>query len=190
MLLAKAESATAHCYYALALKCQGQNQWGKHQEILADIAKKEYAHNRQLLLLLRGESVVDDFVGLIAKESPSQRPGWSPSNRYSLGLSGCWAWRILFGYASLLDMPEPQAMAVVGLIEGLHTRLYQALARDSSGEARHVFAKIANDELIHEIAIAGVHPLNWLAIRAFILLPLACLVFVAIDWPALSRKNS
>lgn len=181
-LLADAESATAHCYQALSLQCRGETPWGKsNSEVLGSISQKEFAHCRQLLLLLRANGE-EEYADLLSRPAPAQRPGWTPESRYSVGLSNCLAWRILFG-EGLLEMSEAKAMEVVGIIEGLHVALYRILAIGASEEHWHTFAAIAADEMMHQVLVAADHPLSLVSLRAKLLLPLAVLVFVTIDWP-------
>lgn len=171
-LLSRMESASAHCYHALSLS--SSDDWDE----LEAISKKEFAHCRQLLLML-GEEPGSE---LLSRKSPSQREGWSAQNRYSVGLSSLRAWQLVFG-PSLFEMPHSQALAVIGLIEGLHLRLYSELARGAQGEARRIFIDIANDELSHRLLLSAYQPIDWVAIRFWLLFPLACAVFLLLDWP-------
>jgi hypothetical protein len=173
-LLSRMESASAHCYHALSLS--SSDDWDE----LETISKKEFAHCRQLLLML-GEG-----GELLIRKSPSRREGWSLQNRYSVGMSSLWAWRLLFG-PSLFEMSHSRALATIGLIEGLHLRLYSELARGTQGEARQIFIDIANDELSHRLLLSSYQPIDWVAIRFWLLFPLGCLIFLVLDWPKVRR---
>jgi hypothetical protein len=175
-LLSRMESASAHCYHALSLS--SSDDWDE----LAAISEKEFAHCRQLLLML-GEEPGSE---LLSRKSPNQREGWSIHNRYCVGLSSFRAWQLLFG-PSLFEMPHSQALAVIGLIEGLHLRLYSELARGTQGAARRIFIDIANDELSHRLLLSSYQPIDWVAIRFWLLFPLGCLVFWLVDWPKVSK---
>lgn len=181
-ILAQAESATAHTYHALALTYSG-----KGAETLEAISRKEYAHAKQLRQLLGWDPETPEMT----KPHPAERDGaWSPKTRWALGLSTLWSWRILFG-PSLFKMRQEQALRVIGLIEGLHIECYQAMAIAASDpHQKRVFGDIANDELTHQIWLASSHPLDPIAIRTMLLLPLACLVFLLFDWPKIKSHPS